>query len=195
MLLTSWTVSLHQHCRSPTLQGLHKYLCYFTPVLLKNATGLLKCAHKWPQRNGSCVGSKGPCSPVSFPVKFVPSSRSVFSISGFGLLPWGSCLDLLPTKSNLLLTDNLCNVLGCRNLKNVLVSPVTWRQLDRDGPESSHHCVAHALSELEAPECGVWLSHRLLPTHSEIIIIMCRSEVYSVQWVADLSIFLHQADS
>lgn len=47
------------------------------------------------------------------------------------------------------------------------------------------------------PERCVWLSHRLLSAHSEIIITTCRSEVYSVQWVADLflSIFLHRADS
>lgn len=41
------------------------------------------------------------------------------------------------------------------------------------------------------------LSCSLLSAHSEIIIITCRSEVYSVQWVADLflNIFLPGANS
>lgn len=73
---------------------------------------------------------------VSFPTEFVPSSLSVFSISGLGLLPWVSCLALVLAKSNLPLTDNLYNLLGCRSLKNVFISPVTWYKLDGDGPEN-----------------------------------------------------------
>jgi hypothetical protein len=73
---------------------------------------------------------------VSFPIEFVPSGLSAFSISGFGLFPWVPCLTLVPTKSNLPLTDNLYNLLRCRSLKNVFVSLVTWHKLDVDGPEN-----------------------------------------------------------
>lgn len=50
--------------------------------------------------------------------------------------PWVSCVALLPIKSNLLLTDNLYNLLGCRSLKNVSASPVTWCKLAGEGPEN-----------------------------------------------------------
>lgn len=56
---------------------------------------------------------------VSFPIESVPESLSVFSISGFSLFPWVSCLALMPTKSNLPLTDNLDNLLGYRPFKTV----------------------------------------------------------------------------
>lgn len=72
---------------------------------------------------------------VSFPVEFVPSSYSVFLSVVFSS-PWVSCVALLPIKSNLLLTDNLYNLLGCRRLKNVSASPVTWCKLGGDGPEN-----------------------------------------------------------
>lgn len=79
---------------------------------------------------------------VSFPVESVPSSHSVFSTSALGLpsppLQLGCLgLELLATKSNLLLSDNVYNFLGCKNLKNVFVSAVTWCKLDVDGPENN----------------------------------------------------------
>lgn len=58
---------------------------------------------------------------VSLSVEFVLFSHSVFSVSDFQLLPTVSCLAPLLTKSNLFLTDNLYNLLGCRSLKNIFV--------------------------------------------------------------------------
>lgn len=107
----------------------------FLPSSLKEPDLALKsmhtmCVHK--QTTATCtVWCRRAL--VSFPIEFAPYS---LSISGFRLLPWVVCLALVPTKSNLPLTDNLYNLLGYRSLKNIFISLVAWYKLDGDGPEN-----------------------------------------------------------
>lgn len=91
------------------------------------------CVHK--EMIASCtVWCHGPM--YLFLLNLCPYNLAVFSISGYSLLPWVSCLALVPSKSNTPLTDNLYNLLGYGSLKNVFKSLVTWYKLDGDGPEN-----------------------------------------------------------
>ena len=121
----------------------------------------------------------------------------VLSQEGVSACP--STLSSWTSLSNLLLTDNLYNLLECKSFKMFLYLQwlgVNWMVMGQkmilpapqNSPRGSHH-------DWGEGSLNVFDSHAVC--HSEIIVITCGFEVYSVQWVADLllNIFLHGANS
>lgn len=108
-----------------------------------------------PQRSGSHLGPVGQCGPCVFSCWIVSSSHSVFSISGFGLLPGVSCLALL------LLNKTCFGQIICTINNNARVSKMSlylqwfgvtgrlWAGKQLSQP-CSNRCVARSMVEVEA---------------------------------------------